>query len=274
MCKGVKEMEREKIIKIDKISGASIGSISALLYHINALDIINIIYYYGIQHLKTNSNLDIFNKIFEVLLPLLPSDICETMTNRIYISYYNVKKCKKVIKYKYKSVFEIFETIKRSCFVPKLINGNITWREKYIDGLNPYVFIRSSNKKILHLDLFGYDKIFYIFSVKNEKTNIHRILTGMLDTHLFFIKKRSTQMCSYIGERSILYRLHNYIKYIAECCIVYIVSFYVFIKNIIDRYLMNKKDKRRLVKISFIKNIISMYLAINAHIINYFCFIF
>ena len=60
---------------------------------------------------------------------------------------------------------------------------------KYIDGIIPYIFNKEPNKKILYLDLFGYDKIGNLINVKNEKSNFHRILSGLLDIHSFFIKK-------------------------------------------------------------------------------------
>ena len=67
-------------------------------------------------------------------------------------------------------------------------------------------------QKILYLDLFGYDKLLHMICIKNEKTNIHRILSGMLDIHTFFIKQSNTQMCSYVNDWNIINKIHNYIK--------------------------------------------------------------
>ena len=37
---------------------------------------------------------------------------------------------------------------------------------KYIDGINPYIFKSKNDRKILHLDLFGYDKIKYLIKLE------------------------------------------------------------------------------------------------------------
>ena len=53
------------------------------------------------------------------------------------------------------------------------------------------------------MELFGYDKFIYALNIKNEKTNYHRILTGLLDIHSFYIKKTNTSMCSYVEDWNI-----------------------------------------------------------------------
>ena len=230
----IKEMENQNYIQVDKISGCSIGAFSAFLYHLNALDMITEIYDMLLEYFKANFTLDIFDKIFEKLSKIMPANVCETMTNRVYISYYNVEKKKKVIKCKYKNNADIFDTIRRSCFFPFIIDGSAIYKNKYCDGFNPYILPICPNKKILYLDLYGADKINFLFSVKNEKTNFHRILAGVLDIHLFFIKKSNTQMCSYVNSWSITHIIHNRIcKVAVEKALFYAVYFYWSIKHYI-----------------------------------------
>jgi hypothetical protein len=230
----IKEMEKQNYLKVDKISGCSIGAFSAFLYHINALDIINEIYDMLLKYFKTNYTLDIFDKIFDKLDKILPDNVCETMSNRVYISYYNVVKRKKIVKCKYKNKREIFETIRKSCFFPFIIDGSAIYKNKYCDGFNPYILPICPNKKILYLDLYGADKINFLFSIRNEKTNFHRILAGVLDIHLFFIKQSNTQMCSYVNSWSFTNIVHNrIIKVIGEKVLFYGVYLYWFIKRYI-----------------------------------------
>ena len=230
----IQEMEKQQYIKVDKISGCSIGSIGAILYHLNALHLASEIYDILFKHFKTNFTLNIFDKIFEKIEKFMPDNICESMNNRVYITYYNVRKCKKIVKCKYKNKHDILDTIRRSCFFPFIIDGSVTYKDKYCDGFNPYIFPVCSTKKILYLDLFGNDKITQSFSVKNEKTNFHRILTGLLDAHLFFIKQTNTQMCSYVNDWSIKHTLHNRIVKVAiEKCIFYCIYIYTIIRQYI-----------------------------------------
>jgi len=267
----LKEMERKSILKIDKISGVSIGSLSAFLYHIDALHIIDEIYKKGVYKLKKHTNFnifDIFDDIFNKIKPLIKDDICETMRNRIYITYYNANTCKKIVKSKFKNIDDIFETIKRSCFIPYVIDGNITWRDKYIDGINPYIFKQTVNKRILHINLIGYDKIFNTLSIKNEKSNTHRILHGLLDIHLFFIKKQNTIMCRYIENGDLYYNLLNMIRCIFELYIIYSVYFYIILKKWINSH----KEINEIINTTIFKNCLHILSNFHSKIIKYIFF--
>jgi hypothetical protein len=118
-----------------------------------------------------------------------------------------------------------------------LIDGNILYENKYIDGFTPYIFDKELNKKILYLDLFGYDKVGNLLNVKNEKTNYHRILSGLLDIHSFFIKQSSTQMCSYVNDWNIINKSFNYCKILIErWCILIIYIMYNLKTNIPEEF--------------------------------------
>jgi hypothetical protein len=135
------------------------------------------------------------------------------------------------VKSTYKDVDELIQTIIKSSYIPFLIDGNILYENKYIDGITPFIFTKEPNKKILYLDLYGYDKIGNLFNVKNEKTNFHRILSGLLDIHSFYIKQSSTQMCSYVNDWNLSNIGFNCCKIFVEKCCIYFTYFLVFIKD-------------------------------------------
>jgi hypothetical protein len=87
----------------------------------------------------------------------------------------------------------------------------------------------------LYIDLFGADKIGHLFCVKNEKTNFHRILAGLLDIHLFYIKQcTGTQMCSYVNNWSLYNTFRNRVlKWFVEKCLVYIIYFIAYLKSFV-----------------------------------------
>jgi hypothetical protein len=132
-------------------------------------------------------------------------------------------------------VDEVIDCIIKSCFIPVLIDGHITYKSKYIDGLNPYFFkIKSYDikKKVLFMNLNSFDRILGSINVKNEKTNFHRILSGMLDIHNFFIKGSSTSMCSYVNNWGISEHVYMYFRYLVEKIIIMIIfSVHFVIKN-------------------------------------------
>jgi hypothetical protein len=227
----LKEMERRNYIIIERISGCSIGSVVAFLYFIDALDSMPQLYDVVKNEFKEKYKLPTIKEIKQHLQNKIPDNICEKINGKLYICYNNIKKGRKTIKSQYKNVDEIMNTIIKSCFIPYLIDGEILYEEKYIDGINPYIFPEEPNKKILFLDLFGYDKIGNLLNVKNEKTNYHRILSGLLDIHNFYIKQSNTQMCSYVNDWSFVNIGFNYIKMLIEKLFIYITYFLIYVKN-------------------------------------------
>lgn len=236
----LKEMEHKKYIKINRISGCSIGSIAAFLYYIDGLDLMSSLYEtINIDFRKTH-NLHIIKKLKQYLEKSIPANICELVNNKLYISYNNIKRGTKIIKSTYKNTDEIINTIIKSCYIPFLIDGNVLYENKYVDGFNPYIFKVEPNKKILYLDLFGYDKIGNLLNVKNEKTNFHRILSGLLDIHLFFIKQSNTQLCSYVNDWSIINNGFCSLKHIIERLFIYVIYVIMLIPNDISDTILGK----------------------------------
>ena len=228
----IKEMEARRYIKVERISGCSIGSLVGLLYFIDALDELPFLYESLLDDFKDQNNFALIKNLKQKLIHRIPENICEKVFKRLYISFNNIKTGKKIVKKTYKNVNEIFVSIIKSSYIPFVIDGNLVYQNKYIDGLNPYIFECKNNKKhsgrerkVIFMDLLGFDKIGHTLNVKNEKTNFHRILSGMLDIHNFFIKGSQTQMCSYVNEWSLCNYFLMSIRYLIEKIIIYKVYF-------------------------------------------------
>jgi hypothetical protein len=247
----LKEMEKNNYIIIERISGCSIGSLAAFIYFIDSLEIMDKLYEIFFENFKKEYKLNKIMNLYYYLNDHIPENICKMVNDKLYITFYNIKKNKKVIKSKYKNKKDIIDTIIKSCFVPYLINGNKMYKNKYIDGINPYIFKIIDNKKILYLDLFGYDKINNLINVKNEKTNYHRILNGLLDIHNFFIKNASTPMCSYVNNWNIINKTHINIKIIFEKIVIYIIIFSNYLNKQIGNDLNNSIFYKFLSKIIY-----------------------
>ena len=235
----LKEMEKRKYIKICRISGASIGSIVAFIYLIDCLHILEILYKLTIKQLQTNYNLNTIINLHKLLDKYIPDDVCSKVNNKLYITYNNIQKRTKKIKCIYKNKEEIINTIIKSSYIPFVVNGNLLFENKYMDGVNPYIFKIKNDRQILHLDLFGYDKIKYLINIKNEKTNFHRILSGLLDIHNFFIKQTNTDMCSYVNDWSLFNKSRILIKTAVEKFFVYFIYSIILIRKYIP---VNIKD--------------------------------
>jgi hypothetical protein len=226
-------MEKRKFIKVDRISGCSVGSIVGFLYYIDGLDLMSKLYEIVHKDFRKSYKLNLIKELKKHLQEHIPKDICERINNKFFICYNNIKYGTKKVKSVYTDVDDIINTIIKSCYIPYLIDGNILYENKAIDGINPYIFKVEPNKKILYLDLFGYDKIGNLLNVKNEKSNYHRVLSGLLDVHSFFIKQSNTQMCSYVNDWNILNYAFNYTKMIIERICILFIYMLLYIKKVV-----------------------------------------
>ena len=241
----LKEMEKRNYLKIERISGCSIGSVIAFLYYIDALDIMSKLYELANNEFKNDFKLKIVKKLKFYLNDRIPDDICSKVNGKLFICYNDIKKHKKIVKSTYKNVDEIMDAIVKSSFLPFLIDNNMFYKKKYVDGMNAYIFNKNKDKKILHMELFSLDKFTYAINIKNEKTNFHRIMTGLLDIHCFFIKKSNTPMCSYVDDWNIMNRFNYSIKILFEKIITYIL----YLINYLKKYLPKDFNDNLIVKI-------------------------
>jgi hypothetical protein len=246
----LKTMETLKYIKVDKLSGCSIGAIQALSYFVNINDYDKLnkhLYNITQKQLKKHQNINIFDKLFIMLKTILPDDILDKVNNRLYISYFNIKSQRHVVKSRYKNIDELFEIIHRSCFVPLFVDNNLFYNKKYIDGMYPYIFKKIKNKKIVYLNITNTSYIFNMCSIKNEPTNIRRILDGIYDSHLFFTTNCSTNMCSYVDEHSYIINIKYFCVKILFSITLYVLHLIYILNNIIEKH--SKYETMSFVKI-------------------------
>lgn len=235
----LKSMEERGYIKIKRISACSVGSLISLLYVSNCMNKFEEIYQILMKHFTENYQLDNFHSIYERLESSIPENICQLMTNKVYISFYDLKKNKKIVKYRYKSKKEILDVIYKSCFVPVLTNGNMLHNNRYLDGINPFIFKKEGNRQILFLNLFTYNNLGSLFNIKNEKTNFHRVLSGLLDIHNFYIKKSNTQMCSYVNKWGLFNQGQFAFKKLLEFLIVNSIRMFFYFKKKIPLHIFD-----------------------------------
>jgi hypothetical protein len=246
----LKEMENRKYIKIERISGCSVGSIVGFLYFIDSLDLMPKLYDLINKAFRQTYNLKLITELKKHLSDRIPNDICERVNGKLYITYNNIKKGTKPVRCVYKNVDDIINTIIKSSYIPYLIDGNVLYENKSIDGITPFIF-KERKKKVLYLDLFGNDKLGNLLNVKNEKTNYHRILSGLLDIHSFFIKQSNTPMCSYVNDWTYSNICFNYIKTIIERICIYLIYILLYIKTHISSQFKDTIIYKILSKISY-----------------------
>jgi predicted acylesterase/phospholipase RssA len=241
----LKEMEKRKYIIINRISGSSIGSVLAYLYLINKLDLFYNLYSLFFHHFKKNKNLDLLKNI----KTLFNFQKFASLNKKMYITYNDVSKMKKIIKNKYNDIDDIYETIIKSCFVPYMIDGELVYKDKYIDGITPYIFKERKNRELLYLNTTTIDKIFYTINVKNEKTSIQRILAGLIEMNFYFIKNENTNMCRNLKNFSLIEFVKSNFIYLLEKIIIFIIYTIIKYKKYIIYKLFHNDCKKVFKKI-------------------------
>jgi hypothetical protein len=247
----LREMERRKYVKIERISGCSVGSIVAFLFLIDSLDLMPKLYEKVKDEFKNKLSLNVIKTLKIHLKDRIPDDICKKVNGKLFICYNDIKNNKKNVKSNYKNVDDIINTIIKSCYVPFLIDNNFLYKNKYIDGINAHIFKIESNKKILYMDLMGYDKFIYSLNIKNEKSNFHRILTGLLDIHSFYIKKSNTSMCSFVNDWTFINKSYYNFRLILEKIIIYLFTLSIYLKKYIPEDIKDNILFQILSKITF-----------------------
>lgn len=197
----LKELEKRNYINIHKLSACSIGTLISLVYFIDELQLIDEIYVIACKQLKKKTNMNIFDKIFKLLRKYITKSVLLNINNKLYITYFNIKTGKQKVVRSYKSVDHLLDVIRRSCSFPYIIDQNLYYKDKYVDGMYPYVF-PSSNKYILYLNLHSIHHISGFISIKNEESHMRRIFDGIISIHNFFVYKRQTDICSFVEEWS------------------------------------------------------------------------
>jgi hypothetical protein len=214
----IKALEKQNKIKINKMSGCSIGSILCILYKLNELDYCCEVYTKIREYFKINGNLFIITEIMNELLEKMPKDFYKLCNNKIYLSYYNIENNSYVVKKKFKSNKDIAETILRSSYIPFICGTYVLHRNKYLDGLKPHVF---KGNKTLFINLcMDYKCISGMMNIKNEVNNMERILSGVLDIHKLFITNIPTNMCYFIDNM----RFSQKILHIFRLILIYVMT--------------------------------------------------
>jgi hypothetical protein len=216
----LKSLESCGKIEVDKMSGCSIGSILCILYKLNDLDYCCEVYSKIRNYFKENGNLYIINEVMNDLRKKMKDDFYLSCNDNIYLSYHDIEKNTCIVKSVYENNEDIIETMIKSSYIPYICGDTALYKDKYADGLKPYIF---KNGKALFINLcMDYKCIIGMLNIKDEINNIERILTGILDIHDFFIKKRPSSMCYYIHEMNISQKILHILRLIITHIIIFI----------------------------------------------------
>jgi hypothetical protein len=235
----LREMQSRNKIRINRMSSCSASSLIAFLFLTNNLELFQDKLYEMIvtsfrnnkTFIFTESTLQNMMEIIKCSLPLDNETTLKIINKKLYITYFDVKRRKKVVKKQYKTLQDVFETIKKSSYIPLVTMNELLYCNRYIDGCTPYIFKENGKRKQLFISMLGKDKIKDSVVLKNDKNGLHKIINGILDAYYFFFRGcKGTSMCSYINSWSfstnLKYELLNSLSFIL-CNLLHFYSFHL-----------------------------------------------
>lgn len=228
----LKQLQKNNIIDIQRLSGVSIGSAIALLFKLNALHLSSHIYKFIQNCFKDNISLDISFQIIAFMKQLMDDKdphFYKSLNDNFFVSYIDIKLNKHIAVSTYDSNFHVCDTIIKSMFIPFLFDGSISYRNQFIDGITPHFFYNQSPKKTLFIDLSQFPvhhfctKFSYDFSSNKRK--------AIDDIHSFFTHQKNTPMCSFVENWDFLSQLRFKLRYIFTIAIAFVFSYIHYFYN-------------------------------------------
>lgn len=262
----IKQMEKQNKLKINKISGVSVGSYAAFLYLTDNLDLYVSTYNEMKSNFKNTLKLNtLYGQLKEITQNLTDKEFSSLQNNKLFISFYNISTGMQQIKQKYSDRDDLVNSILKSCHIPFLIDGNCFYKSDgidYIDGGVPYIpptnqplqTLSPTPPRTLYMTLTRADKVKTTLNVKDEKTIHGRILEGIIDTYNFFLKSSPTPMCSYVElwslQNRLTYKIYNYLYKFFIYGIIMTKIFTNILIKIHKNILINTIDQQTQTKIN------------------------
>lgn len=198
----IRALENHNLTKVIRVSGCSIGALLALWYIKNSDKDMDTLFTEIVLNFKKNLNFKKYQENIKKIVNefFVDDNKIQSLNNRLYISFYDMKKGKQKTVCRYKSKEYLIDCLLRSSHIPRLTDGNLRYKKRYIDGITPYIF-RNSGREILIIELMTAKKIMRSFIFKREINTYFRLLEGVSDASNFFSDGYSN-MCKYYRDWS------------------------------------------------------------------------
>ena len=147
----ISRLEKANIFKVNRVSGASIGSLLALMYLTNIE--YNLDKAYSEIKMKFHSTCSVIeynNQVRQFVMNNVTNDTLRSLNNKLFITYYDVIQKKQIVVSTYNSREDLIETIIRSSHFPYLSDNTMFYKKQYMDGGHPYIFNDSSYRLFIH----------------------------------------------------------------------------------------------------------------------------
>lgn len=265
----IKHLENLNKLKVDRISGVSVGALVGCLYLSSSFTEADKYFNKIIENYKENAFIDVLLNVCNEIVNKEGNDFYKKMTDRLFISYYDYEKKEYVVKSEYIDNKHLIDCLVSSAHLPGIVNGNMKSEINALDGGYPFIFKNSclnknnmNNKKTLFVRILTYDKILNILRTRNEKNTMMRASEGIINFHNFLFFKKSNKMCSYVEDWTLFDFIYQRFFEFVWIVIVYILIFcHKLYQKVPEKYLNNDflNSNFSIIK-SFIKDILTRFI--------------
>ena len=120
----LKELENQKKVKIDRISGSSIGAISGFYYYTDMLDNFQEDYFLLTKCFKEHLNVHVLKEILEKKLEKLSEGNIEELNDKLFIVYHDAGQKKQILRKKYENKEDLLNCLLKTSHLPYLVTQN------------------------------------------------------------------------------------------------------------------------------------------------------
>jgi predicted patatin/cPLA2 family phospholipase len=204
----LKSLEKSNKTKIMRISGVSCGALIGAMFLTSELHNIEEYYLKLTDCLLSSGNFSFLKKCIDDFLEKIDNTKLKSLTNRLYISYVDLNTQERVVISKYDNNDDLRNALIKTSFLPGLIDGSITTKDKCIDGGVPYIFPNDIIKrqtpsyKTLYLRLITLNMLKNSISTKGEINTARRAIEGIQNVHDLLKLKMSNSYASFVEDWS------------------------------------------------------------------------
>ena len=224
----LKQMERQNLIKVKRMSGCSIGGLLCFKYLTDDLEESLQEYNLLRDSLYKNYNFKILRKSMDKhLQKLSSSQFKQIQKDKLFLTFHQSQK--QIIKKKYDDKEDLKKSLLKTSHLPILSDGEFYFKDKgvfFLDGLLPYIFkdrTQTLNHYILYISPNSFSKLKNMFITKNEISIYGRVSEGILDAYSFFFTKQPSEMCSFVNKWSMGTFISLRIKHLMIVLFLYMV---------------------------------------------------
>lgn len=194
----IKELETQKKLRIERVSGCSVGGLLALTFFKDVSTEVEDAFATMRGSLKNDGCMHALrNIIIKVVDKAFPQNDTTMLNGRLFLTHTDLTTMKCAVTSEYPDKNALVEALFRSSFIPLLIDGNVSLEDKYIDGVIPHLF-KDSCRDSLYVNLVDYNTMFKAVITRNEANPHYRVMQGAADASHFFVEGNS-RMCSWVS---------------------------------------------------------------------------